>query len=244
MLFREPKQPTRESADWLADADAEMYVPPAPVPNTEEALEHALQRIGALEFQVERGAAEHERMWAHINRLERQLGTLLAAQVDRRDDLAGTRHCEHQELAQQTRTLIEQQCQNFARRYCDRSDLARNRPHRQRTAYLMSLLIRQLLDTEPASSWSIQQALRLAGISGIEAAINRLRTDCVALTERIAKVGLTHEWGYDYTAGKPLDPDRQEAWASCDPDASVSFLVAPAYLVGGRIYGRQLVYTV
>ncbi|MFB7049606.1 hypothetical protein ACFCX7_26085 [Streptomyces microflavus] len=113
-----------------------------------------------------------------------------------------------------------------------------------RTAYLMSLLIRQLLDTEPASSWSIQQALRLAGIPGIEAAINRLRTDCVALTERIAKVGLTHEWGYDYTAGKPLDPDRQEAWASCDPDASVSFLVAPAYLVGGRIYGRQIVYTV
>ncbi|MGV4923671.1 hypothetical protein K2224_01445 [Streptomyces sp. BHT-5-2] len=108
----------------------------------------------------------------------------------------------------------------------------------------MSMLIRQLLDKRPASSWSIQQSLRLAEDPGIEAAINRLRTDCVTLTERIAKVGLAHEWSYAHTVGAPLDSGRQEAWASCDPDAPISFLVAPAYLVNGRIYSRQLVYTV
>ncbi|MFJ9710843.1 hypothetical protein [Streptomyces sp. NPDC101234] len=73
--------------------------------------------------------------------------------------------------------------------------------------------------------------------------INRLRTDRVTLTERIAKVGLAHEWSYAHTAGVPLDPGRQEARASCDSDAPISFLVAPAYLVNGRIYSRQLVYT-
>ncbi|WP_275411216.1 hypothetical protein [Streptomyces sp. SID8014] len=40
-----------------------------------------------------------------------------------------------------------------------------------------------------------------------------------------------------------MAPERQDVWASCDPEAPVSFVVAPAYLVEGRIYGRQLVYT-
>ncbi|MGW0874196.1 hypothetical protein ACWD3Z_27395 [Streptomyces sp. NPDC002740] len=241
MFFREPRQPTQQSASWPTDTE---YVLPAPAPSTEEALETALQRIGALEFEVQLGVTEHKRMWAHINRLERQLGTLLASQLDQRDDLAGTQHCEHQELSRQTRTLVEQQCQNFARRYSDKTDIARDRPHRERTAYLMSMLIRQLLNNRPASSWSIQQALRLAEDPGIEGAINRLRTDCVTLMERIARVGLAHEWNYDHFVGGHLDLDRQEAWGSCDPDAPMSFLVAPAYLVNGRVYGRQLVYTV
>ncbi|QLE75247.1 hypothetical protein FGW37_29860 [Streptomyces rectiverticillatus] len=244
MIFLEPGQSPRQTASWPTEVDTDMCIPPAPVPSTKEALETALQQIDALEFEVRRGATEHQRMWAHISRLERQLGTLLAAQLDRRDDLAGTQHCEHQELSRQTRTLIEQQFQNFARQYSDRTDLDTDRPRRERTAHLMSMLIRQLLDKRPASSWSIQQSLRLGEDPGIEAVINRLRTDCVTLTERISKVGLAHEWGYAHAVGAPLDSGRQEAWASCDPDAPISFLVAPAYLVNGRIYSRQLVYTV
>ncbi|MEW2313370.1 hypothetical protein AB0918_32810 [Streptomyces sp. NPDC006864] len=242
MFFLEPRAKPQQSASWRDD-DGDVQLPPVVVPTTEEALEAALQRIGTLEFEVGRGAAEHQRMWSHISRLERQLGTLLASQLDQRDDLAGTRHCEHQELARQTRTLIEQQVQNFARQYSDRTDLAPHRPRRERTAYLMSVLTRQLLDKRPASSWSIQQTLRLAEEPATEAAINRLRTGCVDLMERIVQAGLSHEWNYDHVAGKHLDLDRQEAWGACDPKAPVSFLVAPAYLVNGRVYGRQLVYT-
>lgn len=183
-------------------------------------------------------------MWQHIDSLERQLGNLLATRLDGRGDLAGTQHCEHQEFARQTRTLVEQKFQNFSRQYSDRTDLTRHRPKRERTAYLMSQLIRLLLDKRPASSWSIQHTLRLVGDPGIEAAINRLRNECIALAERIAKTGLAHEWSYNCTTGAPLDPERQEAWASCDPEEPVSFVVAPAYLVDGRIYSRQLVYTV
>jgi hypothetical protein len=102
--------------------------------------------------------------------------------------------------------------------------------------------------TAPPRRSYVEQASPIAGQPlaedpGIEAAINRLRTDCVTLTERIAKVGLAHEWSYAHTVGAPLDPGRQEAWASCDPDAPISFVVAPAYLVNGRIYSRRLVYT-
>ncbi|MER8032051.1 hypothetical protein ABTZ78_24165 [Streptomyces bauhiniae] len=213
-------------------------------PSTEEALETALQRIGALEFEVRRGAAEHERMWAHITRLERQLGGVLASQLEQRDDVAGKQHCEHQELSQQTRTLVEQQCQNFTRRYIDKTKYGWERPNRERTAYLMSVLIRQLLSNSPASSWSILQMLRMAEDPDIERAINRLRSDCVAMMRRIADVGLTHEWSYRHIPGARLNQDMQEAWGACDPTAPVSFLVAPAYLVNGRVYGRQLVYTV
>ena len=99
MIFREPGQSPRQTVSWLTGADRGMRIPPAPVPSTEEALETALQRIDALEFEVRRGATEHQRMWAHISRLKQQFGTLLAAQLDRRDDLAGTKHCEHQELS-------------------------------------------------------------------------------------------------------------------------------------------------
>ncbi|MFJ5712839.1 hypothetical protein [Streptomyces sp. NPDC093105] len=233
----------RQATDCLTGPDMDPYIPPPPLPSIEDELETAHQRIAALEFEVRRGAAEHQRMWQHINRLERELGNLLAARLDRRDDLAGTQHCEHQELARQTRTMVEQQFQNFARQYSNGTDLARHRPNRERTAYLMSQLIRLLLDKRPASSWSIQQSLRLEGDPGIEAAINRLRTECIDLVERIAKTGLAHEWSYASTTGAPLDPERQEAWASCDPEAPVSFVVAPAYLVDGRIYSRQLVYT-
>ncbi|WP_381553092.1 hypothetical protein [Streptomyces eurythermus] len=241
MFFREPRQPSQD--EWLTGPDRASDVLPDPVPSLDEELETAHQRIAALEFEMRRGATEHQRMWQHINRLERQLGGLLAAQLERRGDLAGAQHCEHQELSRQTRTLVEQKFQNFSRQYSDRTDLARHRPNRERTAFLMSQLIRHLLDKRPASSWSIQQSLRLADDPGTEAAINRLRTDCVALANRITKIGLPHEWSYTYTAGAPLDPERQEAWASCDPEAPVSFVVAPAYLVDGRIYGRQLVYT-
>ncbi|WP_157875561.1 hypothetical protein [Streptomyces sp. CNQ431] len=240
-MFLEPKPPSHDV--WLAGPDRGPDILPDSAPSTADELEVARQRIAALEFQVRRGATEHQRMWQHINRLERQLGSLLAAQLDQRGDLAGTQHCEHQELSRQARTLVEQQFQNFSRQYSDRTDIARHRPNRERTALLMSKLIQHLLDKAPASSWSIQQSLRLADSPGIEAAINRLRTECVALTERIAKIGLAHEWSYAYTAGAPLAPERQDIWASCDPEAPVSFVVAPAYLVEGRIYGRQLVYT-
>ncbi|MFE4659206.1 hypothetical protein ACFRFJ_21255 [Streptomyces hydrogenans] len=243
MIFREPEEPLRQVGGWLAGRDRDPYAPPAPAPSIEEQLQTADQRIATLEFEARRGAAEHQRMWEHISRLERQLGGLLAAQLDRRDDLAGTQHCEHQELARQARTLVEQKFQNFSRQYGDRTDLDRHRPNRERTAYLMSQLIRLLLDKRPASSWSIQHALRLAEDPGSETAINRLRTECVALAERIAKTGLTHEWSYTHTTGVPLDPERQEAWTTCDPEADVCFVVAPAYLVDGRIYSRQLVYT-
>ncbi|GFH67443.1 hypothetical protein Srut_39570 [Streptomyces rutgersensis] len=200
MLFREARQLLQDESLTRPDRGPDAL----PAPSIDEELEAPRQRIAAPEFQVRCGAAEHQRMWQHLNRVERQLGSLLAAQLDQRGDLAGAQHCEHQDLYRHIRTLVEQQFQNLSRQYSDRTDLTRHRPNRERTAFLMSKLIRCLLDKAPASSWSVQQTLRLADAPGIEAAINRLRTDCVALTARIAKIGLAREWSHTCTAGAPL----------------------------------------
>lgn len=55
----------------------------------------------------------------------------------------------------------------------DRTDLDMDRPRRERTAYLMSMLIRRLLEKGPASSWSIQQSLHRAEDPGSETVTRR-----------------------------------------------------------------------
>jgi hypothetical protein len=40
-----------------------------------------------------------------------------------------------------------------------------------------------------------------------------------------------------------LDYERQEAWLRCDPYLPVHLVVAPAYVVQGQVYSKQLVVT-
>ena len=54
---------------------------------------------------------------------------------------------------------------------------------------------------------------------------------------------LPFHWDYQFRAGRLLDHKWQQAWGPCDPALPVKFLVTPAYVVDGRIYLRQKVYT-
>lgn len=63
------------------------------------------------------------------------------------------------------------------------------------------------------------------------------------LAKKIADVGVHHEWDFRTDLSGILDDDRQEAWLTCDPSKPVVLVVAPAYLVQGVMYAKQLVVT-
>ncbi|MFB8037512.1 hypothetical protein ACFC5Z_32185, partial [Streptomyces sp. NPDC056004] len=96
---------------------------PSPGLGDEALLDQALEGLALLEKAVKAGGQERTQMHRRLDRLERQLGVLLAAHTENRIDLAGTQHCEHQGLARRTRTLIEQNTYAFVRRYAERCDL-------------------------------------------------------------------------------------------------------------------------
>ncbi|MDO0912931.1 hypothetical protein QQM39_19390 [Streptomyces sp. DT2A-34] len=225
--------------------------PPSARPATydalpEDPLKQALRRIGQLEQTVKAGEQQHAQMRRSIERLERQVGILLAARLEGRDDLAAAPHGDHQVLARRFRTLIEQNFLTFARRYASRCDRVLDRPATEQTARLISLLSRQLF-TEAQPLPTVQDTIRLLHLpehdGHIEAAITALREHCADLATRIRHAGLDHAWDFTASSGTPADPTRQDVWAACDARAPVSFIVSPAYLVSGRMYCPQLVFT-
>jgi hypothetical protein len=229
-LSRPLPSPTRHSA--YTDA---LY---------ESALEQVLRRIGQLERAVEVGAEQHTQMRRSIDRLERQVGVLLAARLEGRNDLAAAPHGDHQILARRFRTLIEQNFLTFARRYARRCDRVLDRPAAEQTARLISLLSRQLFTGTLPTSRDTIRSLRLPEHDGhVEAAITVLRGHCADLATDIQRVGLDHAWDFTAFSGTPVDPTRQDVWATCDARAPVSFVMSPAYLVNGRMYCPQLVFT-
>ncbi|MFD3522207.1 hypothetical protein [Streptomyces sp. NPDC058653] len=220
--------------EWIADA-----------PNdAQENLDKALDRIDALERTVKAGEHEHTELRGRLDRLERQLGAVLAAQTASRDDLAGAKHSDHQSLARQTRTLIEQKFLNFARRYADKCGSAANRPERERVPFLISLLCREFFAEQLQSARRIQRNLHLPEADGhIESALTALRGHCSDLTANIHRAGLNHTWDFSGSAGVIVTSTKQEAWPSCDANGLVRFVISPAYIVNNRVYCRQYVYT-
>ncbi|MEI5100940.1 hypothetical protein RB200_23370 [Streptomyces sp. PmtG] len=197
-----------------------------------------------LEKAVKAGEQQHTQMRRRLDRLERQLGVLLAAHTEKRTDLAGTQHCEHQALARRTRTIIEQGMYSFARRYADRCAIVFHREERERAPYLVGLLCRLLLTNDLPPAREIQRSLHLADDDGhIEAGLITLRGKCSELARHVHRAGLHHEWDFDHAEGAPVVPERQEPWPACDPLQPVRFLMSPAYMVDGRVYGLQIVYT-
>ncbi|WP_328380593.1 hypothetical protein OHB13_37945 (plasmid) [Streptomyces sp. NBC_00440] len=209
-------------------------------------LDEALQRVEALERSIDAGRQEHANMSQRLERLERQLGVLLAARTESRADLAGTQHTEHQKLSRQARTLVEQNFVNFARRYADKCQQAVKRPERERIPYVIGLLSKQLFTQDPQPGRAIQRKLHLPENDGghIEAAVTALRDTCSELATSIHRAGLRHAWDFTHEAGTVIVPSKQEVWPTCDPARPIAFAMSPAYVVDGRVYGRQYVYTV
>lgn len=218
--------------------------PPHVDPDCKTLLEQAHTRINVLERGLATGEREHTELRRRIDRLERQLGTVLAAYTNSRTDLAGPQHSDHQALAQRTKRLIEQDIHPFARRYADRCGQLWVKNRHQRAPYLVGQLSRLLFADAPATPHAIQSTVHFVDADGyIEASLQALHGQCSQLATDIRVAGLRHEWDFSFTAGEPVTPDRQEIWPACDPLVAPSFLMAPGYVVDGRVYGLQIVYT-
>ncbi|MFJ8933785.1 hypothetical protein ACIRLA_45200 [Streptomyces sp. NPDC102364] len=216
---------------------------PAPRPRL-DALAQALERITELEHTARAGEHQHTEMKRRLDRIERQLGVLLADRLEERSDLPGARHGEHQTLARRFRTLIEQDFVTFARRFADRCDHVLDWPAAERSARLIGILSERLFARSLPSKQHLVRQLRLADHAGhAEAAIADLYNRCTDLAARIHEAGLHHSWDFTATIGDHVDPARQDAWPRCDSRAPISFVMAPAYLVDGHIYSPQIVYT-
>lgn len=233
--------PRREVPEVSPAADIEWgYEEESP----QELLDQALVRIDQLEKSAKTGEHEHGQLRRRLDRLERQLGALMAARTAERDDLPGAEHGKHQALARRYRTLVEQRLLNFARRYAERCDRVMDHSPRERSYRLMGLLSQQLFIDDLKSSREIVRRLHLPeGDGHIESALTTLRGHCSELATEIHRAGLRHSWDMECKPGVALDPARQEQWPSCDQGAPVLFVVAPAYVVNGRSYCLQYVYT-
>lgn len=231
----------REVSEGSPTADLEWEDEEYP---SQELLDQALARVEQLERSVQLGENEHGQLRRRLDRLERQLGVLMAARTAERNDLPGAEHGKHQALARRYRTLVEQRLLNFARRYAERCSRVMDHPEPERGYRLMGLLSQQLFTNDLKSSREILRHLHFPESDGhIESTLTTLRGHCSELAAEIHRAGLQHSWDMECTLGVALDPARQEQWPSCDPGAPVQFVVAPAYVVHGRPFCRQYVYT-
>jgi hypothetical protein len=73
--------------------------------------------------------------------------------------------------------------------------------------------------------------------------LDRVYRDTVAIRTLAVELGLDHRWDFSAVAGTVLRADYQAPFGRCDPSRPVEFVVFPAFLVEGRVFCRQRVFT-
>jgi hypothetical protein len=176
---------------------------------------------------------------AMLNELENRLGRVLADITTGRADLQDESHILHIELASDYHSLIMQWMQRIARKIIgtrSRGSLAHALG--QQVADFSDYLFR---GTQPDIDGL------LSSLGKIDPEIYELALSMCKrasdLRRRISDIGVHHEWDFRTETSGVLSEERQEAWLTCDPTEPISFVVAPAYLVQGRVFGKQLVAT-
>lgn len=171
--------------------------------------------------------------------LEERLGLLLAERTQDRVDLHSERHITHLGLAAEYRTLVVQWMQRVARKLVAAQvgadfELALG----QQVSGFAEHLFR---GSEPNT-----KAL-MSSLGKIDPKSRQLAQSMCdrasSLRAKIAEMGIPHEWDFRTEISGALDDERQEAWLTCDPSLPVSLVVAPAYVVQGQLYAKQLVVT-
>lgn len=183
------------------------------------------ERVAALEVQNQE--------------LEERLGFLLAERTQDRADLFGEAHIAHLGLAAEYRTLVVQWMQRVARKLVT-----------AQTRTDFELALGQLVsgftkDLFRGSKPDIK--VLTSSLGEIDPKTRQLAQSmcdrAVSLRAKIAEIGIPHEWDFRTEMSGTLDDDRQEAWLTCDPSLPVRLVVAPAYVVQGQVYSKQIVVT-
>lgn len=174
-----------------------------------------------------------------LDNLEERLDGLLSDNTQRRADLQNESHILHLALASDYRSLIMQWMQRVARKVVG----ARNRPS------LEYGLGRQVADFSEHLFRGIEPDVAglLSSLDGVSCEIYELAASMCdrasALRQKISDIGVQHEWDFRTEISGEIDEERQEAWLTCDPTKPVCLVVAPAYVVQGTVYEKQMVAT-
>ena len=189
-------------------------------------------RMNELELQTQSSQAS-------IAELEDRLANLLAERTNDRTDLHTTAHLTHIGLAADYHSLVMQWMQRVARKVI-------KEPTRQRFEFELgrqvAVFTGHLFRGDRPDTDGLLSSLQLADKDALHLAV-AMCARAAKLREKIASIGVYQEWDFRTDPSGILDEERQEAWLTCDPSESVVLVVAPAYLVQGVVYAKQLVAT-
>ncbi|MEV4820531.1 hypothetical protein [Micromonospora sp. NPDC049274] len=178
-------------------------------------------------------------LYKAVERLDEGLAETLSRATEARNDLSDGRHRGHLDLRQKYRLFLEQQVAPAAMKECLAHPRHGYRPERvARFAADICVAVFRLSEERlqnllklpyKSSGWGDTAKSLARGAEEIELAADRL--------------DLQFCWDFYFRPHSPIDEQWQEPWGSCDPGCPVRFVVSPAYVVEGRIFARQLVFT-
>lgn len=209
-------------------------------------LQHQLdigrQRLSAVERDSRDLRQDLRRAVERVEKLEKRLAAMLAAQTRQRGDLPSNAHAEHHVIARDFQTLVEHRLAALARAA---TPVGLHRPaYRPDHLWFLGQLT-QALFQEPPTVEHLKAALHLetAGWNGLATRIERAAAEARTLWQRSERTGLPFRWDFDLLPGAGLDPRRQAPWPSCDPCLPGQYVIAPGYVVEREVYGLQRVLT-
>lgn len=179
---------------------------------------------------LEQLSALIEEMQAEVSAIDERQASQLAQIDATRSDISDDRHVAQLGLAQQYRSFVEQDLFSLARETA--KYFAFEGPKREWIPRAIGVMCGQLFRLDADVRFQVTSERS----RGVLARATELRS-------RALQSGLNCYWDYYFIPGEALDEDWQQPWGGCDATEPAKFLVAPAYVVGHRIYQRQYVFT-
>ncbi|QXJ21949.1 hypothetical protein AGRA3207_002866 [Actinomadura graeca] len=224
------------------------------------------QQLGELTERADRQEAELRALRAYAEGLETELRDLRAAQADLDRDLGAVRSelvhqspeltdedsHRHETYVKQMRHLCGSRFRDLARSHADLSGFdVKDRRYPYHQARLVSELVSACF-AEPTVNESAFRALLEPEAKPSRfgdrdrqkvfyTKITRLLRDTTALRAEIA--GSAHPVEFDFSVPDVITEDTVGLWHPSSIDRPVVFVVIPAYLVRGQVFGNPVVFT-
>jgi len=212
-------------------------------------IDETLQRIVDRLDMSERRYSEFESMLGVVYRkittvedrqvdLDNRLRTLQRLLTEQRGDVTKEESLVHLGLAREYTVLVTQRLLHLAHQLVEENQAERSLKVAQAVAKLCHLLFRP----HPARSRDVLNSFRLAKDHSLAASVDQITGATLNLRQQANQTPDRITWDFAVELDSRVH-DGQRTWGSCDPSHPVRFVVAPAYLVNGRIFSPQLVYT-
>lgn len=196
-----------------------------------------------LEGEIARLSQEVAAVTEEHDDLDARFTQVLAARAapPEANTTATARHVEHQEIAGRYRTFVDQEMTSAARAAVWPAKRRRGRSAAT-DAELLGERLAELCEAIFGGVEIDQERLRSLLVDAPDWPV-RLATTGAELRWRAGSGSPEGSWSFAAQPGQPVNQEFQRVWADFRPDAPLSRVVAPAYIVGGRVFEPQRVTT-